>query len=76
MAEGVEVHEAADFLARMILSYISSPGHWDLGDPDQVATLVRTELLAGVVGGAWRPAGTLSLEPARRPGGFVDNETT
>ncbi|MGD0379368.1 MAG: TetR/AcrR family transcriptional regulator [Acidimicrobiales bacterium] len=49
MAEGVEIHEAADFLARMILSYISSPGHWDLADPEQVATLVRTELLAGVV---------------------------
>ena len=49
MAEGVEIHEAADFLARMILSYIASPGHWDLGDPEQVATLVRTELLAGVV---------------------------
>jgi hypothetical protein len=50
LAEGVEIHEAADFLARMILSYISSPGHWDLGDPEQVATLVRTELLAGVLG--------------------------
>jgi AcrR family transcriptional regulator len=50
MAPGVEIHEAADFLARMLLSYISSPGHWDLTDPDQVATLVRTELLAGVVG--------------------------
>jgi AcrR family transcriptional regulator len=49
MAPGVEIHEAADFLARMILSYISSPGHWDLSDPEQVATLVRTELLAGVV---------------------------
>ena len=49
LAEGVEVHEAADFVARMILSYISSPGHWDLTDPAQVATLVRTELLAGVV---------------------------
>jgi len=49
LPEGLEVHEAADFLARMILSYISSPGHWDLGDPEQVATLVRTELLAGVV---------------------------
>jgi AcrR family transcriptional regulator len=49
MADGVQVHEAADFLARMILSYISSPGHWDLGDPAQVAALVRTELLAGVV---------------------------
>ncbi len=49
LAPGVEVHEAADFLARMILSYISSPGHWDLGDPGQVAALVRTELLAGIV---------------------------
>jgi AcrR family transcriptional regulator len=49
MAPGIEIHEAADFLARMILSYISSPGHWDLADPGQVATLVRTELLAGVV---------------------------
>ena len=49
LADGVDVHEAARFLARMILSYIASPGHWDLSDPAQVATLVRTELLAGVV---------------------------
>jgi len=49
VADGVDIHEAADFLARMVLSYISSPGHWDLGDPRQVAALVRTELLAGVV---------------------------
>jgi AcrR family transcriptional regulator len=46
---GVKVQEAADFLARMILSYISAPGHWDLGDPTQVALLVRGELLAGIV---------------------------
>jgi len=50
LPEGVAVHEAADFLARMILSYISAPGHWDLSDPDQVRTLVRVELLPGVVG--------------------------
>ncbi|HZU80651.1 MAG TPA: hypothetical protein VE991_12100, partial [Acidimicrobiales bacterium] len=49
LAEGVDLHEAADFLARMILSLISAPGHWDLADPAQVATLVRSELLAGVV---------------------------
>ncbi|HTT87380.1 MAG TPA: TetR/AcrR family transcriptional regulator [Acidimicrobiales bacterium] len=49
VAPGVDIHEAADFLARMVLSYISSPGHWDLGEPGQVAALVRTELLAGVV---------------------------
>lgn len=54
LAPGVDLRDAADFLARMVLSYISSPGRWDLADPDQVARLVRYELLAGVVvpGGA------------------------
>lgn len=49
LAPGVEVHEAADFLARMVLSYIASPGRWDLEDPVQVARLVRAELLGGIV---------------------------
>lgn len=49
LAPGVDPEEAADFLARMVLSYMSSPGRWDLEDPDQVAQLVRAELLAGVV---------------------------
>jgi len=49
LAPGVDVHGAADYLARMILSLISSPGHWDLAKPSEVAMLVRTELLAGVV---------------------------
>ncbi len=47
-AEGRDLEAAADFLARMVLSYIGSPGRWDLGDPDQVALLVRSELLAGI----------------------------
>ena len=47
---GVDLHEAADFLARMALSYIAAPGRWDLEDPEQVAELVEAELLAGVVG--------------------------
>jgi AcrR family transcriptional regulator len=46
--EGTGLDMAADFLARMVLSYIASPGRWDLEDPDQVALLVRSELLAGV----------------------------
>jgi AcrR family transcriptional regulator len=50
LPEGLAVHEAADFLARMILSYISSPGRWDLTDPEEVRQLVRIELLPGVVG--------------------------
>ncbi len=49
LAPGVDLDEAADFLARMVLSYMSAPGRWDLDDPDQVAQLVRAELLAGVV---------------------------
>jgi AcrR family transcriptional regulator len=47
---GVDLHEAADFLVRMVLSYIVAPGRWDLEDPEQVAELVEAELLAGVVG--------------------------
>jgi len=38
----------ADFLAHMVLSYIASPGRWDLDDPEQVRRLVRCELLAGI----------------------------
>jgi AcrR family transcriptional regulator len=49
VAEGVDLRDAADFLARMVISYMSAPGRWDLDDPDQVAQLVRSELLAGVV---------------------------
>jgi len=48
MAPGPELDRAADFLARMALSYIGSPGRWDLNDPVQVAHLVRAELLAGI----------------------------
>ena len=48
MAEGAESDAVADFLARMVLSYIGSPGRWDLEDPEQVALLVRSELLAGI----------------------------
>jgi AcrR family transcriptional regulator len=49
LATGVDLGDAADFLARMVLSHISAPGRWDLEDPEQVALLVRFELLAGVV---------------------------
>jgi len=52
VAPGIELADAADFLARMVLSYISAPGRWDLDDQDQVARLVRAELLAGIVAAA------------------------
>jgi AcrR family transcriptional regulator len=48
LSEGTDLDTAADFLARMVLSYIGSPGRWDLNDPEQVARLVRAELLAGI----------------------------
>ncbi len=51
VAEGVDPAVAADFLARMTLSYMSAPGRWDLDDPAQVSELVRTELLPGIVVG-------------------------
>jgi AcrR family transcriptional regulator len=51
LADGVDPVQAAHFLARMILSYMASPGRWDLDDPIQVRQLVREELLAGVVVG-------------------------
>ena len=38
--------EVADYVARMVLSFIESPGGWDLTDRAQVRDLVRTELLA------------------------------
>lgn len=46
---GVDEREAADYLARMFLSVLGSPGSWDLGDAVAVDELVRTQLLAGIV---------------------------
>lgn len=38
-----------DYVARLVVSYISSPGGWDLRDEAQVEELVRTEVLAGLL---------------------------
>lgn len=45
---GVEVPEAADYLTRMILSYMGSPAGWDLTDEAQTRHLVRTQFLGGI----------------------------
>ena len=45
---GVDIDRAAEYLARSILSLIGAPGRWDLDDPEQVADLVRVELLGGI----------------------------
>ena len=47
-----EVAAYAEFLARMVLSYISSPGRFDLDDRASVRDLVRGELLGGLARGA------------------------
>lgn len=49
LREGVDLDEAADYVARMFLSLIGSPGSWDLSDPAEVTWVVRTELLGGIL---------------------------
>jgi AcrR family transcriptional regulator len=46
---GIDLDQAADYLARSVLSLIGAPGRFDLGDPDQVRSLVRGELLGGIL---------------------------
>ncbi len=49
LAEGVDRREAAEYVARLALSFIGSPGGWDLSDREQVTELVRSEFLAGLL---------------------------
>ena len=49
LSAGVAPDQAADYVARMLVSFIANQGRWDLTDRAQVARLVRTELLAGVI---------------------------
>lgn len=46
---GVDVTEAADHCARLVLSYVGSPGRWQLQEPATVERLVRDRLFAGVL---------------------------
>jgi AcrR family transcriptional regulator len=46
---GIDVHDAAEYVARLLLSFISAEGQWDLSDPAQVRQLVRTEVLSGIL---------------------------
>ncbi len=45
----VDPADAANHLARMVMSYVTSPGMWDLSDEDQVRTLVDAELLGALL---------------------------
>jgi AcrR family transcriptional regulator len=46
---GLDLDAAAEYLARAVLSLIGAPGSFDLEDPEQVRSLVRLELLGGVL---------------------------
>lgn len=46
---GVDRGEAADLLARLMLSFMGTPGCWALDDPAEADRLVREQLLAGVL---------------------------
>lgn len=48
LAPGLTVELVADHVSRLLLSFFSADGSWDLADPEQVKVLVRSELLAGV----------------------------
>lgn len=49
LREGIDADQAADWLARMGLSFIVAEGQWDLKDPAVVRGLVRQELLAPIL---------------------------
>ncbi len=46
---GIDTVEAADYLTRLMLSYLGSPAGWDLADEEQTRRLVRTQFLGGIV---------------------------
>jgi AcrR family transcriptional regulator len=46
----LDVDEAADFVARMMISFIGTPGSWQVDDPQELRRLVRHHLLAGILG--------------------------
>lgn len=52
LAADLSPSDASGYVARMTLSFIASPGRWDLADREQVRALVRSEILAGVTPGA------------------------
>ena len=46
---GVDLEATTEYVARLVLSLIGSPGRWDMDDPEQVHVLVREELLGGIL---------------------------
>jgi len=46
---GLDLEAAAQYVARLVLSLIGSPGRWDMDDREQVRVLVREEMLGGIL---------------------------
>ncbi|HPB46688.1 MAG: TetR/AcrR family transcriptional regulator [Microthrixaceae bacterium] len=49
LRDGVDLDDAAEYLARMVLSHIGTAGRWDLTDRTSVQRLVRTQFLGGIL---------------------------
>ena len=49
LVPGTDPEEAADWLARNVLSFLMAAGGWDLDDSAEVRRLVRDYLLAGIL---------------------------
>jgi len=49
LRDGVGAEDAADLLARLVLSYIGSPGQRDLSDRAQLSRLVTEDLLSAIL---------------------------
>ncbi len=47
-AEPADVEAVLDYLSRMVLSFIESPGGWDFGDRSAVTHLVRSRFIGAV----------------------------
>ncbi len=49
LAPGVAVDEAAEYLARLFLTYLGHGGSWNLEDPGQVQRLVASQFVGGIL---------------------------
>jgi AcrR family transcriptional regulator len=49
LAPGVDVDEAAEYIARLYLGYLGHAGQVDLDDPAQLRHLVRTQFVGGIL---------------------------
>jgi AcrR family transcriptional regulator len=49
LASGVDIEEAAEYVARLYLTYLTHGGPFDLDDPAEARRLVRTQFLAGIL---------------------------